>query len=114
MKLSDLSAEEQLALGGLLRLVIRADGAFTEEEEQRVHEIGDDLGGRDALWKAISDSAQAFPEDADIRAAAAAVSRAEARELILGVLTGVAAADTIAPSEAGLIDGLRASWAKLG
>ena len=59
-------ADEQLALGGLLRLVIRADGAFTEEEEQRVNELGDELGGRDALWKAISDSAQAFPEDADI------------------------------------------------
>lgn len=112
MKLEDLTADERLALGGLVRLIVRADGSFSEEEEARMDRIGEELGGREAFWKAISDSAQAFPDDAKVRAAALAVTRSEARDLILGVVTGVAAADTIAPSEMGVIDALRAAWAK--
>lgn len=112
MKLEDLTADERLALGGIVRLIVRADGSFSEEEEARIDRIGEELGGRDAFWKAISDSAQAFRDDETVRGAVLAVTRAEARELILDVVTGVAAADTISPSEMGLIDGIRAAWAK--
>lgn len=111
MDLLELTRDEQLALGGLVRLMIRADGVFTQEEEDRVTAIGDELGGGALLWRIVSDSAQAFRSDADVRRAAAAVTRADARELILGVLTSVAVADTVTPSEQGLIDALRAAWA---
>ena len=62
------------------------------------------------IWQIISDSAQAFPRDADLRRAAAAIDRVDARELILGVLTSVAIADTVSPGEMGLLDALRAAW----
>lgn len=114
MKLSDLTRDEQLALGGLLRILIRADGDFTEEEEERVGALGEELGGRDVLWKAISDSAQAFADDDAITRAGAAVSRPEARALILGVLTNVAGSDGVDASEQGIVDGLRAAWAMRG
>jgi uncharacterized tellurite resistance protein B-like protein len=110
MKLDDLTTEEKLALGGLVRLIVRADGSFSEAEETRMDRIGEELGGRDAFWKVVSDSAQAFPDEQGIRAATAKISRPEARELILGVLAGIAAADSIVPSEMGLIDAVRAMW----
>lgn len=110
MNLADLTKEEKLALGGLVRVIVRADGSFSEAEETRIDRIGDELGGRDAFWKVISDSAQAFPDEQGIRQATLAVTRPEARELILGVLAGIAAADTISPAEMGLIDSVRAAW----
>jgi uncharacterized tellurite resistance protein B-like protein len=110
MNLKDLTRDEQLALGGLVRLMIRADGVFTQEEEERVSAIGDELGGGELLWKIVSDSAQAFRTDADVRRAAAAIARDEARDLVLGILTSVAVADTVTPGEQGLIDSLRAAW----
>ncbi len=110
MDLKDLTRDEQLALGGLVRLMIRADGVFTQEEEERVTAIGEELGGGALLWRIVSDSAQAFRSDADVRRAGAAVRRSDARELVLGVLTSVAVADTVTPGEQGLIDALRAAW----
>lgn len=110
MTLADLTAAERLALGGLVRVIIRADGSFSEEEESRIDTIGDELGGREQLWRAISDSAQAFRDDPAIRAAALAVTRPEVRELILEVMAGVAAADSISPKEMSLIDALRKEW----
>lgn len=112
MMLSDLEDAERLVLGALVRLIVRADGEFSTEEEERIDRIGDELGSRDGLWKAISDSAQAIPDERRVLGAAAQVRRAEARELILGVIAGVAAADTISPAEMGVIDAVRAAWAK--
>lgn len=111
MNLKDLTRDEQLALGGLVRLMIRADGVFSEEEEERVNAIGEELGGVDLFWKMISDSAQAFRSDEDVRVAAIAITRTDARELVLGVLSSVAVADTVSAAEQGLIDALRAAWA---
>ena len=110
MDLKDLTKDEQLALGGLVRLMIRADGVFSEEEEERVSAIGEELGGGALMWRIVSDSAQAFRTDADVRRAASEIKRSDARELILGVLTSVAVADTVTVSEQGLIDALRAAW----
>lgn len=110
MNLVDLTRDEQLALGGLIRLMVRADGVFTEEEEQRIDAIGEELASRELIWRMISDSAQAFPNDAALRRAAAAVTRTEVRELMLGVLSSVAVADTVTPGERGLLDSLRAAW----
>lgn len=110
MDLKDLTRDEQLALGGLVRLMIRADGVFTKEEEERVGAIGDELGGGALLWRIVSDSAQAFRSDSDVRRAGAAIERPDARELVLGILTSVAVADTVTPGEQGLIDALRAAW----
>lgn len=110
MMLSDLTPEERLALGGLLRLIIRADRSFSEEEETQIDTIGDELGGREELWKAISSSAQSFRDEAAIHAAALRVTRPEVRELILEVMAGLAAADSISPNEMSLIDALRKEW----
>ncbi len=110
MNLKEFTRDEQLALGGLVRLMIRADGVFTPEEEERVTAIGEELGGGELLWRIVSDSAQAFQTDAEVRRAGAAIARDEVRELVLGILTSVAIADTVTSGEQGLIDSLRAAW----
>ena len=110
MKLSQLTNDEQLALGGLLRLLVRADGEFSVAEEERIDAVGDELGGKDLLWKAISTSAQHFKNDQDIRRAGLGIERKEVRELVLSILESVAIADTMSASEEGIIVALKSHW----
>jgi hypothetical protein len=110
MQLADLTVEERLVLGGLVRVIVRADGSFSKDEEARMDRIGDELGGREVFWKAISDSAQAFRDDTAIRVAARAIARPEVHALILDVLASVAAADTISANEREVIESIRREW----
>lgn len=110
MQLDDLKPHEQTALGGLIRLMIRSDGDFTEAEEATVEAIGSRLGGAGRLWSVISRSAQDCPNDDAIRAAAVKVERLAARAAILQVLEEVAAGDSVSDSERALLDWLRAQW----
>ena len=118
MNFSTLTNEERLLLGALIRLMVRADGSFSEAEEAMITTIGDELTaeatethdrGR-ALWAAVSESAQHFPTDVSIRAAIPQVTRPEARELIFAVLHGVASAETIGLEERTILDALRLAW----
>jgi hypothetical protein len=111
MKMSDLSASERLALGGLVRLLVRADGDFSEAEEEAVNRIGEELGGAGLLWSAVSDSAQSLRTDQDVRRAGLAIERPEVRALVLAVLGRIAHSDAVAPSEEGILLALRAHWA---
>jgi uncharacterized tellurite resistance protein B-like protein len=110
MNLSDLTEDEKLVLGALIRLMVRADGRFTEEEEQRIQDIGADIGGSDELWRVVSDSAQKYTSEAATRHAIPTVTRQEAREMMFGVLFGVATADMVAPGEQVILDALRLAW----
>ncbi|MFO0711031.1 MAG: TerB family tellurite resistance protein [Sandaracinus sp.] len=110
MNLSDLTVDEQLVLGALIRLMVRADGRFTEEEEQRIQDIGAEIGGSEELWRIVSDSAQRYTSEAAAKAAIPSITRQEARDMIYDVLFSVAQADTIAPGEQLVLDTLRKAW----
>lgn len=111
MTIKDLDPAERIALGGLLRLIIRSDGDFTVAEEETVNRLGEKhLGDAAELWSLISDSAQASPTDAAIRASAAKVTRPAARAVILELVREVAAGDEVSPDEAKLIGWLESSW----
>jgi len=110
LTLDDLENHEQLALGGLLRVLIRADGSFSETEEQHLDAVADELGGRELLWKIISRSAQEHGNDDAIKADALKVERPRIRELIRGILEDVARAETIEPAEQSLLDWLDEKW----
>jgi hypothetical protein len=110
MKLTDLEKHERNAFGGLVRLMLRADGDFTEAEEARVNEIGESLGGAALVWRAISDSAQAFPHDDQIRGSVKAVTRPGARALILDALSRISASDGVDASERELTAWLEREW----
>jgi uncharacterized tellurite resistance protein B-like protein len=111
MTINELQQEERIALGGLLRLIIRSDGDFTVAEEETVNQLGEKhLGGAGELWRVISASAQACPNDAAIRESAAKVTRPEARAVIFGLVREVAAGDEVSPSEETLIGWLESLW----
>lgn len=113
MNIDQLSESERMALGGLIRLMVRSDGDFSEEEEARIDAIGElRAGGRAAMWKLISDSAQALPSEDAIREAAVAVVRDDARTALLVILTSIAEEGGITDSERALIDWLRQSWSR--
>lgn len=112
MQLSDLSEEEQHVFGGLIRLLLRSDGDFSQAEETMVDSLGARIGdGPGSLWNVISESAQNYPDDAQIRRAAPSVTRPAARDFMLGVLDEIAASDGLAQEETKLIEWVRTAWA---
>ena len=110
MKIDDLEAHEKLALGGLIRVLIRVDGSFSEAEEEALNAVAEDIGGADALWRGISQSAQELRDDDAIRENAQKVVRPEARTMIRETLEGIALAETIEPSEQRLLDWVDETW----
>ncbi len=106
----DLDDAEQLAPGGLIRVLIRLDGSFSEEEERYLEELGNDLGTAEALWKTISRSAQDHKNDDAIRSAARGVTRKPAQRLIRTALERVAIAGTIEPGERALLEWVDEAW----
>jgi hypothetical protein len=112
MQLDDLDATEQLAFGGLARMMVRSDGSFSEAEEAKIEEVAADLGGVALFWKLVSASAQEHVDDEDaIRAHATAVTRPEARTLIRETLHKIAEAEGIEDGERELLDWLDETWA---
>lgn len=111
MRIDELEANERHVLGGLLRMMVRSDGDFAEAEESALDALGEGIGGRDAIWKIISDSAQALTTDASIREAVPNVTRAEARAVILDALRKVAAPGDIVPTEQTLLDWVTSTFA---
>lgn len=102
-----------MALGGLIRLMVRSDGDFSEEEEARIDAIGElRAGGRAGIWKLISASAQALPDEAAIRAAVTEIAREDARATLLAMLTSIAEEGGITGSERGLLDWVRETWSR--
>jgi hypothetical protein len=110
MKITDLEPHEQHVLGGLVRMMIRSDGDFTEAEEEKVNSIGAELGGDVPIWRVISASAQEHPSEEEIRAAVPSVVRPEVRELILSVIERVAGSDGVADDEEDLLAWVRGRW----
>jgi hypothetical protein len=110
MRIDELEKHEKLALGGLIRMMLRSDGEFAEDEEDAVDSLGDDVGGKAAIWRIVSDSAQALRSNDAVRDAAIRVTRPDARAVIRDALVRVAAADSIVESERALLDWLDAAW----
>ncbi len=91
-------------------MMIRSDGNFSEEEEEKINAIGDRLGGQALIWRTISASAQEHPSDEKIRAAVPNVTREEARNLIVSVIDQVAGSDGVTPEEESLISWVKETW----
>ncbi len=108
--IDDLSADEQLVFGGLVRLMVRTDGSFSEEEEGAINAIGDAVGGHARFWSMISRSAQAFPDEAAIRGEVVKVERPAVRAFILNSLRTIAASDETDAEEDELLTWVDQQW----
>ena len=105
----DLTDDERLALAGLVRLMVKADGEFSPEEAGAVAEMAQDLGEA-PFWAAIDRAAQELTDDDKIRAAARAVTRADARETIYGALLGLSQHGATTGGEDDLLEWLADEW----
>jgi tellurite resistance protein len=108
MTLDDLSQSEQVVLLALVGLMARMDGSVSPEELSLLEQIADQIGPE--RFDAARDAAASLADNAAILRAAAAVQRQEAREVIFELAYDIAMRDTIAESEAGLLNALAEMW----
>lgn len=106
--IKNLSASDQLALAGVLRLLVRLDGKFSENEQEALEDIAVEFGQK-MFWQLMDEAGRKLPDDAAIREAALGVS-VEARSIIFECILGVARSDTIQVREMALLDWLRENW----
>ena len=122
-ELERLTSTEGLALAGLLRILIRADGRFTDEERGALRAVASSVAiaeegapvsdvpiGERKLYALIERAGVELGSDASIRAAASEVTRPSARAAIHALLFEVAASDVISAGEATLLDWVAEEW----
>lgn len=109
MKLSELSSDEALVLVGFMRIIVRADGDFSDAEREHVHSVEAELG-YDRFQKAMLD-VRGHADQLDLlKTAAKAVTRPEARRTIYDRLEDIAASDDISSEEEKPLRWLASWW----
>jgi hypothetical protein len=108
MTLDDLSQPEQVVLLALVGLMARMDGSVSQEELELLEQIADEIGEK--RFEAARDAAAALSDGNAILGAAASIDNPEAREVIFELVYGIAVRDTIATSEAALLNELAQLW----
>jgi hypothetical protein len=109
MELTDLNADERLALVGLVKAVVMADGKVSEDEMDEVQEIVDAFG--EEAYRGFLDTFESrFPDEDSFRTFLKTIDRQEARELIYGTILAGAAADAIEGHESELLTWLAQAW----
>ncbi len=108
MTLDDLSHPEQVVLLALVGLMARMDGSVSQEELELLEQVADEIGAE--RFEAARDAAAALADGSAILRAASSVDRPDAREIIFELVYGVAVRDTIAQSEASLLNELAKLW----
>ncbi len=104
-----LDAMEWLALGGLVRTMMHADGKVSLKEHRMVATLATDLGPK--LWDALARAERELPTEAAVRSHAAKVRRPESRKVIREALDAMARSDGMADEEQALLDWLDEAWA---
>jgi len=108
MTLDDLSQPEQVVLLALVGLMARMDGSVSQDEMEFLEQIADEIG--EQRFEAARDAAAALSDGSAILRSATSVERAEAREVIFELVYSIAVRDTIAESEAALLNELAGIW----
>jgi hypothetical protein len=109
MELSDLNADEQIALAALLEFVVMASGHATEDEEREIQAIVDEIG-EDVYRKAVEEVDRRFPDEEAAKKFLATITRPEAREVIFGAVMEAAMTDTIEGHESTILDWVAKEW----
>jgi uncharacterized tellurite resistance protein B-like protein len=108
MSVAQLSEDEQVVLLALVGLVARSDGSVSEPEMSALQQLRQAIGPE--RFERVRDAAAALEDDAAILKAAERVARPDARALIFDAILEMAAPDTIAESEAEVLEHLAESW----
>ncbi len=109
MKLSDLEDHELVAFIGLAKQVIRADNTVSDDEKDWLAATAQKVGAE--RWtQGIRAAQDQFDNADDVRAAALACEREEAREAMHSALVGLAGTDEYVLEEAQILDWLAREW----
>ncbi|MBX7191648.1 MAG: TerB family tellurite resistance protein [Sandaracinaceae bacterium] len=98
MELSELTHDEVLVLVGFMRVVIQADGQFSNAEREHVALVRTALG-TDRFTQAMLEATERFADNESLKRATKAISRPAARRAIHDVLVKIAASDTLTAEE---------------
>ncbi len=110
MTLNDLEPHEKLALAGLVRALIRMDGAVSPEEGSAVSKLAHQVGAKE-FWALMGKAQESLPTPADVSEAAEKVIRREVRRWAYGELRRLADSDGVEVAEVALLEWLRRAWA---
>ena len=105
-----MNPAQWLALAGLIRSMIAADGRLSMKEHRLVAVLAARLGSE--LWASLAEAERKLKDDAAVWRQAAKVVDPEHRALIRGILEEVALADGLDPSEQALLDRLDELWGR--
>lgn len=109
LTIAELEHGEKLVLVGLVRLMIRLDGEFSEDEREFLDDLVAELG--EESFNALADEVTEKMQDEDaVRYYAERTQRQIAQELIYGTLFDLGAKGTIVSSESELLEWLRTTW----
>lgn len=110
MELSELTSDEALVLVGFMRIVVRADGDYSEAERQHVAIVEQALGV-ERFQQAMLDVRGHADKLEQLKAAAKNVTRPDARRTIYDVLQKIAASDEVSVEEEKPLRWLASWWA---
>jgi uncharacterized tellurite resistance protein B-like protein len=109
MELPDLNPDQRLALVGLIEATVVADRRVSEEEEDVLAEVIEQLG--DEQFRQLAAQAdERFDSEDDLKTFLAKVQDQDARELIFGTVQELAMADVVGGEESPLLDWLASAW----
>lgn len=106
--MKDLTPDEDVVLLGLLREIVVADGDYSEAERVEVDALRGEMGF--SRFAVAMERAKQFKSRGELKEAARAIERPEARRVILRRLLDVAASDGIAAAEDKPLTWLKAVW----
>ncbi len=109
MKTDEMSSEERLALGSLVRIMVGLDGSFSREESAELAEIAAELG-EEGFWAAVDEAGQQDLSEEAVMARAKAVQRQDARETIYAAVAEIAEAGSVVGAEGSMLDWLAGEW----
>lgn len=109
MELRDLNHDQRLALAGLIEATVVADRRVSEEEEDVLAEVIEQLG--DEQYRQLTAEAdEKFASEDAFKPFLAALQGQEARELIYGTVMELAMADVVGGEESPLLEWLADTW----
>jgi len=109
MNIRELSSEENLALIGLLKVIIQADNLYSLKESAQLKRVAS-LIGADLFKQTVDVAREKFKTLDDVKAFVPSVTRQEARMLIFSLLQEMAHADGVVADEEQSLEWLAKLW----
>jgi hypothetical protein len=109
MKLSDLDADETLALVALMKVIVLTDGSVSAEEAEALPNLIDEIG-EDRYLRSFTVATERLADDVSLKAFLGVIHRPEARRLILDTVTRLAKRDGLTDGERALLAWVSSTW----